>query len=197
MRALGSEYLRSCFFKITVKLFFDIYILTLILRYLLTIVRVDSLNPLSALIIKVTNPILKPLRRTIPGYFGIDWASIISLFLVQAIEIILVALIITGGIPAFSGLTMLTIAYLLRTILYIYLFIIIIQVIISWINPNVYNPITTIMYQISEPILKPIRQFIPSSGGLDFSPLVALIIINLLMILIISPLMDLGQKLSL
>ena len=180
-----------------VKLFFDIYILTLILRYLLTIVRVDSLNPLSALIIKVTNPLLKPLRRTIPGYFGIDWASIISLFLVQAIEIILVALIITGGIPAFSGLTMLTIAYLLRTILYIYLFIIIVQVIISWLNPNVYNPITTIMYQISEPILKPIRQFIPSSGGLDFSPLVALIIINLLMILIISPLMDLGQKLSL
>ena len=180
-----------------VKLFFDIYILALILRYLLTIVRVDSLNPLSTLIMKVTNPLLKPLRRTIPGYFGIDWASIISLFLVQAIEIILVALIITGGMPAFSGLTMLTIAYLLRTILYIYLFIIIVQVIISWINPNVYNPITTIMYQISEPILKPIRQFIPSSGGLDFSPLVALIIINLLMILIISPLMDLGQKLSL
>ena len=180
-----------------VKLFFDIYILALILRYLLTIVRVDSLNPLSTLIMKATNPLLKPLRRTIPGYFGIDWASIISLFLVQAIEIILVTLIITGGIPAFSGLTMLTIAYLLRTILYIYLFIIIIQVIISWINPNVYNPITTIMHQISEPILKPIRQFIPSSGGLDFSPLVALIIINLLMILIISPLMDLGQKLSL
>ena len=193
---MGSGYFSQAIIFL-VKLFFDIYILTLILRYLLTIVRVDSLNPLSALIIKVTNPLLKPLRRTIPGYFGIDWASIISLFLVQAIEIILVALIITGGMPAFSGLTMLTIAYLLRTILYIYLFIIIIQVIISWINPNVYNPITTIMYQISEPNLKPIRQFIPSSGGLDFSPLVALIIINLLMILIISPLMDLGQKLSL
>ena len=193
---MGSGYFSQAIIFL-VKLFFDIYILTLILRYLLTIVRVDSLNPLSALIIKVTNPLLKPLRRTIPGYFGIDWASIISLFLVQAIEIILVALIITGGIPAFSGLTMLTIAYLLRTILYIYLFIIIVQVIISWVNPNVYNPITTIMYQISEPILKPIRQFIPSSGGLDFSPLVALIIINLLMILIISPLMDLGQKLSL
>ena len=193
---MGSGYFSQAIIFL-VKLFFDIYILTLILRYLLTIVRVDSLNPLSTLIMKVTNPLLKPLRRTIPGYFGIDWASIISLFLVQAIEIILVALIITGGIPAFSGLTMLTIAYLLRTILYIYLFIIIVQVIISWINPNVYNPITTIMYQISEPILKPIRQFIPSSGGLDFSPLVALIIINLLMILIISPLMDLGQKLSL
>ena len=193
---MGSGYFAQAIIFL-VKLFFDIYILALILRYLLTVVRVDLLNPLSSLIIKVTNPLLKPLRRTIPGYFGIDWASIISLFLVQAIEIILVALIINGGIPAFSGLTMLTIAYLLRTILYIYLFIIIVQVIISWVNPNVYNPITTIMYQISEPILKPIRQFIPSSGGLDFSPLVALIIINLLMILIISPLMDLGQKLSL
>ena len=181
-----------------VKLFFDIYILALILRYLLTIVRVDSLNPLSTLIMKVTNPLLKPLRRTIPGYFGIDWASIISLFLVQAIEIILVALIITGGIPAFSGLTMLTIAYLLRTILYIYLFIIIIQVIISWINPHAYNnSIIKIMYQISMPVLRPTRKLIPSSGGLDFSPLIILVIINLLMILVISPLMDLGQKLSL
>ena len=181
-----------------VKLFFDIYILALILRYLLTIVRVDSLNPLSTLIMKVTNPLLKPLRRTIPGYFGIDWASIISLFLVQAIEIILVALIITGGIPAFSGLTMLTIAYLLRTILYIYLFIIIIQVIISWINPHAYNnPIIKIMYQISMPVHRPVRKLIPSSGGLDFSPLIILVIINLLMILVISPLMDLGQKLSL
>ena len=121
----------------------------------------------------------------------------LALFLVQTIEIILIALIIKGVIPALSGLIILTIAYLLRMILYIYLFIIFVQVIISWINPNTYNPITTIMHQISEPILKPARQIIPSAGGLDFSPLIALVIINLLMILVISPLMDLGQKLSL
>ena len=71
-----------------VELFFDIFILALILRYLFTIVRVDSLNPLSSLIIKITNPLLKPLRRTIPGYIGIDWSSVLALFLVQAIEII-------------------------------------------------------------------------------------------------------------
>ena len=180
-----------------VELSFDIFILALLLRYLFTIVRVDTLNPLSSLIMKITNPLLKPLRRTIPGYLGIDWSSVVALFLVQTIEIILIALIIKGVMPALSGLIILTIAYLLRMILYIYLFIIFVQVIISWISPNTYNPITTIMHQISEPILKPARQIIPSAGGLDFSPLIALVIINLLMILVISPLMDLGQKLSL
>ena len=180
-----------------VELFFNIFILALILRYLFTIVRVDSLNPLSILIIKITNPLLKPLRRTIPGYFGVDWSSVLALFLVQAIEIMLVALIINGAPPILGGLAILAIAHLLRMILYIYLFIILIQVIISWINPNTYNPIIKIMHQISTPILKPARKIIPSAGGIDFSPLIILVIINLFMILVISPLMDLGQKLSL
>ena len=181
-----------------VELFFDIFILALILRYLFTIVRVDSFNPLSNLIVKITNPLLKPLRRTIPGYFGVDWSSVLALFLVQAIEIILIALIVNGVMPVIDGLVILTIAHLLRMILYIYLFVILIQVIISWINPHAYdNPIIKIMYQISMPVLRPARKLIPSAGGLDFSPLIILVIINLLMILVISPLMDLGQKLSL
>ena len=181
-----------------VELFFDIFILALILRYLFTIVRIDSLNPLSSLIIKITNPLLKPLRRTIPGYFGIDWSSVLALFLVQGIEIILISLIVNGVTPVIGGLVILTIAHLLRMILYIYLFVILIQVIISWINPHAYNnSIIKIMYQISMPVLRPTRKLIPSSGGLDFSPLIILVIINLLMILVISPLMDLGQKLSL
>ena len=191
----GNYFLQATIFL--VELFFDIFILALFLRYLFTTVRVDSLNPLSSLIIKITNPLLKPLRRTIPGYLGIDWSSVLALFLVQAIEITLIALIVNGAIPPLSGLIILTIGYLLRMILYIFLFIILIQVIISWINPNAYSPITTIMHQISEPILKPVRQLIPPAGGLDFSPLIVLVVINLLMILVISPLMDLGQKLSL
>ena len=180
-----------------VELSFDIFILALILRYLFTIVRTDSSNPLSSLIIKITNPLLKPIRSTIPGYFGVDWSSVLALFSVQAIEIVLVAFIASGEIPALAGLVILTIAYLLRMMLYMYLFIILIQVIISWINPNVYNPITEIMHRISWPILKLPRKIIPSAGGIDFSPLIILVIINLLMILVISPLLDWGQKLSL
>jgi YggT family protein len=179
-----------------VELFFDIFIIALLLRYLLTKVHADSFNPLSGLIIKVTNPLLKPLRRKIPGYLGVDWSSVVALLLVQALEVTLVELIMSGEMLAFSGLIILTVTHLLKTILYIYLFIIIVQVIISWINPDAYNPITMIMYQLSEPILRPVRRIIPSAGGFDFSPLIILVIINLLMILLISPLMDVGHRLA-
>ena len=179
-----------------VELFFDIFIIALLLRYLLTKVHADSFNPLSGLIIKVTNPLLKPLRRKIPGYLGVDWSSVVALLLIQALEVTLVELIMSGEMLAFSGLIILTVAHLLKTILYIYLFIIIVQVIISWINPDAYNPITMIMYQLSEPILKPVRRIIPSAGGFNFSPLIILVIINLLMILLISPLMDVGHRLA-
>tara|TARA_B100001245_G_scaffold225620_1_gene200408 strand:+ start:315 stop:896 length:582 start_codon:yes stop_codon:yes gene_type:complete len=179
-----------------VELFFDIFIIALLLRYLLTKAHADSFNPLSGLIIKVTNPLLKPLRRKIPGYLGVDWSSVVALLLVQALEVTLVELIMSGEMLAFSGLIILTVTHLLKTILYIYLFIIIVQVIISWINPDAYNPITMIMYQLSEPILRPVRRTIPSAGGFDFSPLIILVIINLLMILLISPLMDVGHRLA-
>ncbi len=180
-----------------VELSFDIFILALILRYLFTVVRIDSFNPLSGLIIKITDPLLKPLRRTIPSYLDVDWPLVLVLFVLQAIEITLVTLVATGGIPALAGLAILTIANLLRMVLYIYLFIILIQVIISWINPNAYSLITKIMQQISTPILNPARKLLPSAGGIDFSPLIILVIINLLMILVVSPLLDWGQKLSL
>jgi len=179
-----------------VQLFFDIFILAFLLRYLLTKLRINSYNPLSEVIIRVTNPVLKPLRRMIPGYYGIDWSSIIALLLIQSLEIIITQLIIRGDVIAINALFILTMANLLKMILYIYMFTIIIQVIISWINPGAYNPIVTIMSQLTDPILRPVRRIASFGGGLDFSPLIVLVIIQLLMILIISPLMEIGFRLS-
>ncbi len=179
-----------------VQLFFDIFILAFLLRYLLTKLRINSYNPLSEVIIRVTNPVLKPLRRMIPGYYGVDWSSIVALLLIQSLEIIITQLIIRGDVIAINALFILTMANLLKMILYIYMFTIIIQVIISWINPSAYNPIVTIMSQLTDPILRPVRRIASFGGGLDFSPLIVLVIIQLLMILIISPLMEIGFRLS-
>ena len=179
-----------------IEIFFGLYILAVLLRYLLASVRADFYNPLSQFIVKITNPTLKPLRRIIPGYFGIDWPSLILLFLIQGLELIMISLVTIGHIPAPMGLFVLTIAHLLKTVIYIYLFIIIIQVVISWVNPGAYNSITVIMYQLSEPVLKPARRLIPPAGGFDWSPLVVLIIMNLMIILMVAPLMDLGRKLA-
>jgi YggT family protein len=190
----GSYLIQAAVFLI--QIIFGLYILAVLLRYLLARVRADFYNPLSQFLVKVTNPAIKPLRRLIPGYLGIDWPSILLLLLVQGLEIVLISLIASGQIPSPLGLLVLTIAYLIKEIIYVYLFIIFIQIVISWINPGAYNPITIIMYQLSEPILKPARKLIPAAGGFDFSSLVVIIGLQLLIILLVSPLMDLGLRLS-
>jgi YggT family protein len=192
---MGGNYIAQAAVYL-IEIVFGLYILAVLLRYLLARVRADFYNPLSQFIVKVTNPPLKPLRRLIPGYLGIDWPSIVLLCFVQGLEITLLALVTSGHIPAPAGLFVLIIAHLLKMVIYVHLFIIIVQVVISWVNPGAYNPITVIMYQLSEPILKPARRLIPPAGGFDWSPLVVLIIMNLMIILLVSPLMDLGQRLS-
>jgi len=190
----GGYFTQAAIFLI--EIIFGLYILAVLLRFLLARVRADFYNPLSQFIVKVTNPAIKPLRRLIPGYMGIDWPSIVLLFAVQIVEIILIALITSGRIPAVEGLCVLTIANLIKEVIYVYIFIILIQVVISWVNPGAYNPATVIMYQLSEPVLKPVKRLLPSAGGFDFSPLVVLIGFQLLIILLVSPLMDLGLRLS-
>jgi YggT family protein len=190
----GSYFTQAAIFLI--EIIFGLYILAILLRYLLARVRADFYNPLSQFIVKITNPPIKPLRRIIPGYLGVDWPSIILLLFVQALQILIISLIASGRVPAPLGLLVLTIAHLIKQIIYVYLFIIIVQVVISWVNPGAYNPITVIMYQLSEPILKPARRLIPPAGGFDWSPLIVLIGLQLLIILLVSPLMDLGQRLA-
>ena len=190
----ASYFIQAAVFLIEV--IFGLYIIAVLLRYLLASVRADFYNPLSQFIVKVTNPAIKPLRRFIPGYLGVDWPSIVLLIFVQGMEIILVALVASGRIPAPMGLLVLTFAHLLKLVIYVYIFIIIVQVIISWVNPGAYNPATVLMYQLSEPVLRPARRLIPPAGGFDWSPLVVMIALNLMMILMVMPLMDLGTRLS-
>ncbi len=192
---MGTSYfIQAAVFLIEV--IFGLYIIAVLLRYLLASVRADFYNPLSQFIVKVTNPAIKPLRRFIPGYLGVDWPSIVLLIFVQGMELVLVALVASGRIPAPMGLLVLTFAHLLKLIIYVYIFIIIVQVIISWVNPGAYNPATVLMYQLSEPVLRPARRLIPPAGGFDWSPLVVMIVLNLMVILMVMPLMDLGTRLS-
>jgi len=193
--SMGGNYFAQAALYL-IEIVFGLYILAVLLRYLLARVRADFYNPLSQFLVKITNPVIKPLRRFIPGYLGIDWPSIIFLLVLQGLEIIMIALVSSGHIPALPGLCVLIIANLLKTVIYVHMFIIIVQIIISWVNPGAYNPITVLMYQLSEPILKPARRLIPPAGGFDFSPMIAIIVLQLMIILLVSPLMDLGTRLS-
>ena len=173
---------------------FGIYILIVALRFLLQWVRADFYNPVSQFIVKATNPPLRFLRRWIPGYKGIDFPSILLMLVLQMIEVSLLSLIGLGRIPSFPGLLLLGFAEILQLIIYIFFFSIIIQIILSWVNPGAYNPATVILYKLNEPLLRPARRLIPPLSGLDFSPMVVLILLQLVIILFIRPLIVLGYS---
>ena len=179
-----------------ISLIFEFYLIAVILRFLLQLVRADFYNPLSQFLITITNPVLRYLRRWIPGYAGIDWPSILLMFVLQAVELFLLALLKPVGLPAVPGLLLLTVAHLLKIVIWIYVIVILLQAITSWINPSAYSPVTVVMYQLTDPLLRPCRRIIRPAGGLDFSPLIALIILQLLLMLLIAPMQDLGNILA-
>lgn len=179
-----------------VTLVFQLYIAAILLRFMLQLVRADFYNPISQFLIKVTNPPLRQLRRWIPGYAGIDWPSIILMLVLMITELCLIAVIKTSGIPAVGGLLILALSHLLSLTIWIYVITIILQALTSWVNPGAYSPVTVLMYQLTDPLLRPIRRLIPPAGGIDWSPFLALIILNLCLILVIAPLQDLGNILA-
>lgn len=191
----ASSYLSNAG-EFLISVIFDLYILAVMLRFLLQWVRADFYNPFSQFLVKVTNPALRPLRRIIPGYAGIDWPSILLMLILQAVELVLISLLKIGIVPAVTGLVVLSIAQLLQLAVWIYIVLILVQVILSWVNPHAYSPVTVLMYQLTDPIMRPVRRMIPPAGGFDWSPLVVIIALNLILILVIAPLGDLGQSLS-
>lgn len=179
-----------------ITLVFGLYILALMLRFLLQLVRADFYNPISQFLIRITNPTLRYFRRWIPGYRGIDWPSIVLMLLLQGIQLGLIALLKTGGLPQLPGLIWLSASHLVQLVVWIYIVVIIIQAIMSWINPGAYSPVTILLYQLCDPLVQPVRRYLPPAGGLDWSPLVVLILLNLLLILVVAPLIDFGNLLA-
>jgi YggT family protein len=179
-----------------IRTLFELYIVAVALRFLLQWVRADFYNPLSQFLVKVTNPPLRPLRRIIPGYGGMDLASLVLMIVLKAVEIALLGLVVAGRIPAPLGLFVISLAEILKLLIYIFMFAIFIQVVLSWVNPGAYNAATVLIYRLTEPLLAPARRLIPPMGGLDFSPLVVLILLQLTLIVLIRPLTQLGYSLA-
>ena len=159
----------------------SLYLLIVLLRFILQLVRADFYNPLSQFTVKATQPLLKPLRRIIPGFGGLDLASLALAILVQLVLMVLVILI-AGANPAAVGLQLLVWAIIAVTSLFlkIFFFAMIISVILSWVAPGSYNPGAQLVNQICEPMLAPFRRLLPNLGGLDISPIFAFIALNLL-----------------
>jgi len=164
-----------------VEVVFGLYLLAVLLRFLFQLARADFYNPISQFLVAFTNPLLKPLRRLIPGLYGIDLASLVLLLVLKCVELYL--LLLLGGV-AVQWLPIVAAATvdLLRLTLNVYFFAILIRVILSWFMPyGIHqNPAGSLLVSLTEPLLRPARRLIPPIGGLDLSPIAVIVVLQLM-----------------
>ena len=178
-----------------IETLFGIYILIVMLRLLLQWARADFYNPLSQFIVKATQPVLAPMRTTLPSVGGIDLACVVLLVVLQLAELWLVTGLL-GHRVAVIALLVLSVAEIVQLAIYVFLFSILIQVIMSWINPGSYNPLLGVLHSLNEPLLGPARRIVPPIGGLDLSPIVVMVALQLIAILVVGPLRQIAGTLG-
>ena len=164
----------------------SLYLLIVLLRFVLQLVRANFYNPLCQFIVKATQPLLKPLRRIIPSLFGLDMSSLVLAILVQLALMALTLLLIYGTTGNFVQLLIWAIIGVTALFLKIFFFALIISVILSWVAPGSHNPGAELVNQICEPALAPFRRLLPNLGGLDISPILAFMVLKLLDMLVIN-----------
>ncbi|MBT3529483.1 MAG: YggT family protein [Gammaproteobacteria bacterium] len=167
-----------------------IYLLAVLLRFLLQVARADFYNPVSQAVFKITDPMVKIFRKVIPGYRGIDFSSLILAFVVEAMGICALILLYGGSIPGVGYIVTWAFVGVVFFIISIYYYAIIASIIMSFVmmfsgsmSPH---PILRLIWQLTEPVMAPIRKVVPPMGGMDFSPIVIFIGIQLIQNLLIT-----------
>ena len=155
-----------------------------LLRFLLSLVRADFRNPLSQAVLSLTNWLVLPLRRILPPMGRIDTASLVALIVVQLAMTLIVFRLLTGAMIPFLPLVVAALRTLAISTIRLFQVLVFIYALLSFIAPGAYSPVVGLLSSLCEPLLRPLRRLLPVIGGLDFSPLVALIGLQALLILI-------------
>ncbi len=181
-----------------------LFLVIVVLRFLLQLVRADFYNPVSQGIVKITMPLLKPLRKLIPGFLGIDMASVVLILVVQLLASVILCLVV--GLSGLIANPFLLVAWgfvgALTIISSIFFWCMIISIIGSFIAPFSHHPVLVLANQIINPLAAPIRKVLPPLGGvIDISPIIILLglkivdmlLINFAMFVGVNPLVTLGN----
>ena len=180
---MGDDYLTNPL-DFLVTTLSSLYIVAVMLRFLLGLVRADFYNPISQFLVRITNPLLIPLRKVIPVIGKFDSAAMLLMFVLQLAAVTLILLLRREEITP-AVLLVITLATLFSLLLDVYMFAIIVEVVISWMNPGSYNPVSSLLHSLTSPLLRPIRHVIPPIAGIDLSPLFAIIALQVLRMLIL------------
>lgn len=169
-----------------------IYLFAVLLRFLLQVAKADFYNPVSQAVIKITDPMIRILRTVIPGYKGIDVSSLVLAFVIEAAAICTLIILYGENISNIGYTNIVTWAFagVILIIIKIYYYAILASIIMSFVmmfsgstNPH---PLLLLVWQLTEPVMAPVRKMIPSMGGLDFSPIFIFIAIQIIQNLVLT-----------
>ena len=166
---------------------FGLFVLAALVRFWMQAFRAPARNPIAQFSMALTDFAVKPLRRLIPGFMRMDWASLVVALALEFVLQVLEFALLAGAIPnggVLSALLFLAFVRLVRLSIYIFIVVIIAQAVMSWVSP--YHPAAPFFNALSDPLLKPVRRFIPPIGGVDISPVFVLIILQLILMLPIT-----------
>lgn len=169
---------------LTLQTLGGLYLLVVLLRFLLQVARADFYNPLSQFVAKATNPLLLPLRRVIPGLFGLDLASLVLALAVQFVTVFGSGLMIGLANPVIALLW--SLLGIVSMVVYIYFVCMIAMIIISFVAPYTRHPVAMLTVQLVRPVCAPFQRLIPPMGGFDISPIFVFLLLNIARILIES-----------
>lgn len=168
---------------------FTLAIITLILRAALQVSKARAHNPITQAIIKVSRPIVKPLQKILPTLERFDLAVIVLCFAIELMKVFIEGFLKLGVWLPIPAAFLFSCGQLLQFTLHIYSAVIIIQALLSWVNPAP-NAFSDILYTLATPLLNLVRRVLPPIGGIDLSPIPILLGLQLLNILVAGPLMD-------
>lgn len=159
----------------------------LLLRFFMQVFRAPFNNQFGSFIVKLTNWVVMPLRRVLPPLFGLDSASLLAAYLLQALVLIAVVSLHSGPgalDPASTATLVLTRSVLatLRLCVYLFIGLLIVQAVISWFSPH--SPLYRPIYQMTSPFLQPLRRIIPPVSGIDLTPLIAILLAQIILLLL-------------
>ncbi len=170
-----------------IKTFFGLYGMLVLLRFFLQWVRADFYNPISQFVVRLTAPPLRPLRRFLPGIGGLDLSSLVLAWGLKSLELLLIGLLVGLGNQAWGALLW-SLPALLEQVFTLFLGAVLIQAILSWVNPNPYHPLSRFLSDLTAPLMRPAQQWLPPMGGLDLSPMLVMVALILLEMLLLPPL---------
>jgi YggT family protein len=171
-----------------IDVFFGLFTYAILLRFAMQVMRAPFRNPLGQAVMALTDWIVKPLRKVLRGWRGIDWATLVGAFVFQFAWLLALQLVFGRAFtllgPGLGFLLLATIVALVKALLWLVIIVVFAQAILTWVAPD--GPIAGVLNALTFPLLRPVRRVLPPIGGtLDLSPLIVIVIAQLLLITIV------------